>query len=48
MKYFDKKDKYLAFDEYLLEGGMLGSYLYKDTESKYRYIADVFDKLIDR
>lgn len=48
MKYFEKKDKYLAFDEYLLEGGMSGSYLYKDSESKYRYIADVFNTLIVR
>lgn len=48
MKYFDKKDRYLAFDEYLLEGGMAGSYLYKDTELKYRYIADVFNTLIVR
>lgn len=48
MKYFEKKDKYVAFDEYLLEGGMSGSYLYTDTESKYRYIADVFNTLIVR
>lgn len=48
MKYFEKQDKYIAFDEYLLEGGMSGSYLYKDVESKYRYIADVFNTLIVR
>lgn len=48
MKYFEKEDKYLAFDEYLLEGGMSGSYLYKDAESKYRYIAEVFNTLIVR
>lgn len=48
MQYFEKKDKYGAFDEYLLEGGMSGSYLYKDTESKYRYIEDVFNTLIAR
>lgn len=48
MKYFEKKDQYLAFDEYLVEGGMSGSYLYKDAELKYRYIAEVFNTLIVR
>ena len=47
-KYFEIPDKYEAFDRYLLEGGMSGSYLYKDQEAKYDYIADVFDTLIVR
>lgn len=37
-----------AYDRYLLEGGMAGSYLYRDQEAKYDYIADVFDTLILR
>ncbi len=41
-----KHDKYEIIDKYILEGGMSGSYLYKDQESKYNYIADVFDTLI--
>lgn len=41
-------DRYDAADRYMLEGGMAGSYLYKDPESKYDYIADVFDTLIVR
>ncbi len=48
MEYFNVKDKYEALDKYVLEGGMAGSYLYKDQESKYDYIADVFDTLIVR
>jgi len=48
MRYFALQDKYEAFDKYVLEGGMSGSYLYKDQESKYDYIADVFDTLIVR
>lgn len=48
MRYFELQDKYEAFDKYVLEGGMSGSYLYKDQESKYDYIADVFDTLIVR
>ena len=47
-EYFEIADKYEAFDRYMLEGGMSGSYLYKDQEAKYDYIADVFDTLIVR
>ena len=48
LQYFDYTDKYDAFDKYVLEGGMSGSYLYKDQESKYDYISEVFDTLIVR
>jgi predicted AAA+ superfamily ATPase len=48
LEYFELKDKYSAFDRYMLEGGMAGSYLYKDQDSKYDYIAEVFDTLIVR
>lgn len=48
MQYFGHVDKYAAMDKYMIEGGMAGSYLYKDQEAKYDYIADVFDTLIVR
>ena len=48
LEYFDGLNIYEAFDKYLLEGGMSGSYLYMDIEAKYDYIADVFDTLIVR
>ena len=48
MQYFGHSDKYAAMDKYMIEGGMSGSYLYKDQEAKYDYIADVFDTLIVR
>ncbi len=48
LKYFEYTDKYNAFDKYMLEGGMSGSFLYKDQEAKYDYIAEVFDTLIVR
>ena len=48
LQYFDYTDKYTAFDKFMLEGGMSGSYLYKDQEAKYDYIAEVFDTLIVR
>ena len=48
MRYFELTDRYSAFDRYIREGGMSGSYLYKTPESKYNYISDVFNTLIVR
>ena len=48
MQYFQLTDQYAAFNRYIQEGGMSGSYLYKTPESKYDYISDVFDTLIVR
>ena len=48
MQYFELTDQYAAFNRYIQEGGMSGSYLYKTQESKYDYISDVFDTLIVR
>jgi len=48
MKYYVQKDQYEAFDRYVVEGGMAGSYAYGSMEEKYQYIADVFDTLIVR
>lgn len=48
MQYFGCNDRYAALDKYMIEGGMAGSYLYKDQEAKLDYIADVFDTLIVR
>ncbi len=47
-QYFGYTDEYAAFDKYLLEGGMSGSYLYKDYDAKYNYIQEVFNTLIVR
>lgn len=47
-QYFALTDNYTAFDRYMKEGGMAGSYLYNDEEAKYDYIRDVFDTLIVR
>ncbi len=48
VQYYKLNDFYTAFDRYIIEGGMSGSYLYKDQETKYDYVADVFDTLIVR
>ena len=48
VQYYALEDRYSAFERYLKEGGMAGSYSYKDQETKYHYIADVFNTLIVR
>ncbi len=48
VNYFGLTDKYAAFDRYMIEGGMSGSYLYKEPENKFDYIENVFDTLILR
>lgn len=48
LKYYNLTDNYSAFDQYIKEGGMAGSYLYRNQEDKYDYLADVFDTLILR
>ena len=37
-----------AFDKYVYEGGMSGSYFYQKIEEKYQYIKEVFNTLIIR
>lgn len=37
-----------GFNKYVREGGMSGSYLYKEEEQKYKYILEVYNTLIVR
>lgn len=48
MQYYKLSDSQIAFERYMKEGGMSGSYLYKKYEEKYNYLADIFDTLILR
>ena len=48
IQYYELTDHYRAFDRYLREGGMSGSYLYQDMSAKYDYISDVYETLIVR
>lgn len=48
MKYFKKENIQEAFDSYIFEGGMSGSYIYNDNKQKYNYINDVYNALIVR
>lgn len=48
IEYFEYDNNDESFNKYVLEGGFSGSYLYKDIEKKYNYIADVYKTLIVR
>jgi len=48
LRFYGILDIQVAFDQYVKEGGMSGSYVYKETEEKYKYLADIFDTLILR
>ena len=47
-KYFEHTDLQPALDRYILEGGMAGSYVYKNEPLKLSYIRDVYNTLILR
>lgn len=48
MRCFDYQDRYEAFDKYVREGGMSGSYEYQTLEDKYGYLRETYDTLIVR
>lgn len=49
LAYFPNENIYAALSRYITEGGMAGSYLYKNTTQKYRYINnEVLNALIVR
>jgi len=48
LRFYGILDIQVAFDQYVKEGGMSGSYVYKESEEKYKYLADIFDTLILR
>lgn len=48
MKYYELTDAYEAYTQYRKMGGMSGSYLYTDENSRASYVNDVFETLIIR
>lgn len=48
LQYYGSENLYDSFENYVKEGGMAGSYLYRDPEAKYDYLKDVFHTLIVR
>lgn len=48
VKYYEYDDLIVAFDHYVLEGGMAGSYLYQSSSEKYDYLKNIYHTLIVR
>lgn len=48
IEYFKYENIQDAFEKYVLEGGMSGSYIYNDGKQKYNYINEVYNALIVR
>ena len=48
LTYFKKNNIEEAFDKYVFEGGLSGSYEYDDIKKRYNYINDVYNALIVR
>ena len=46
--YYDNKKPIDSFDEYVIKGGMSGSYLYKNQNDAYQYIDDIYKKTISK
>ena len=47
-EYYKERKTNDLYEDYILEGGMSGSYLYDDLKSKYEYIKNTIDSLIIR
>jgi hypothetical protein len=48
LEYYGIKNDDEAFNNYVYEGGLSGSYLYKNEEEKYDYVNDIYNTLIKR
>ena len=46
LKYYPSKDIYTSFDEYVISGGMSGSYLYKRSEDAKKYVNSIYKTTI--
>ena len=46
--YFDNKDPISSFDDYVVKGGMSGSYLYRSLNDAYQYINGIYKKTISK
>lgn len=48
LRYFKQGNLEGAFNNYILEGGMAGAFVYDDLQEKYKYLESVYDTLIVR
>ena len=46
LKYYEYTDIYNAFDDYVVNGGMAGSYLYKNKKDAYKYVEGIYKTTI--
>ena len=46
LAYYNYKDINMAFDDYVVKGGMAGSYLYKNQKDAYKYIEGIYKTTI--
>ena len=46
LNYYEYKDINIAFDDYVVKGGMAGSYLYKNQKDAYKYIEGIYKTTI--
>ena len=46
--YFGNKDAISSFDDYVIKGGMAGSYLYRTQKDAYEYINGIYKKTISK
>lgn len=46
--YYSNKDPILSFDDYVIKGGMSGSYLYRSQQDAYTYINGIYKKTISK
>ena len=46
LTYYEYKDINIAFDDYVVKGGMAGSYLYKNQKDAYKYIESIYKTTI--
>lgn len=48
LNYYGIENSDKAFDNYVLDGGLSGAYLYKENDEKYNYVNDIYNTLIKR
>ncbi len=48
LEYYNIANDEKSFDNYVLEGGLSGSYLYEESEQKYNYVNDIYNTLIKK
>ena len=46
LTYYEYKDINIAFDDYVVKGGMAGSYLYKNPKDAYKYVEGIYKTTI--